>query len=102
MALLSYPFVAAGAATLTAAAGECLRRARGAMELNRDVSEGLLIAASYSEALLVRAACYLLVLPPVLCGLAFGWMLAMRRGIVGRITRSAAFRSFTRQEGYGD
>ena len=62
------------------------------MELNRDVSvsEGLLIAASYSEALLVRAACYFLVLPPALCGFAFGWMLVLRREIVEKIM-SACF-----------
>ena len=65
--------------------------------MNQDVSEGLLIAASYSELLLVRAACYFLVVPPLLCGFAFGWILAMEHGLVERVRRSAVFRSFTRQ-----
>jgi len=63
--LLSFPFLSVGAATCTAASG-------------------LLIAASYSEVTLVRVACYVLVVPPLACAFAFGWMLAVKRGARGK------------------
>jgi len=66
MLLLSFPFLSVGASTCTAAAG-------------------LLIAASRSEATFVRVSCYFLVVPPILCGLAAGWMLCMTTGALGRL-----------------
>jgi hypothetical protein len=54
-------------------------------EFDWDVSEGLLIAASYSEVTFVRVSCYFFVVLPLLCAGAFGWMLTVRTGVLGRI-----------------
>ena len=50
-----------------------------------NVPEGLLVAASYSEVTIIRTCGYVLVVPPLLCGIAFGWMLLMRTGFFGRL-----------------
>ena len=78
MILLSYPFIAAGISTCAAFSGERLLMGSRCSGIESGVSQGLLIAASYSEVKLVKVACYFLVAPHMLCGTAFLWIVCVR------------------------
>ena len=92
MILLSFPFMSIGASTCAAAAGECFSKgfatcSNTSVEPNSGVSKGLLVAASYSQVTILRTCCYVLVVPPLMCAIAFGWMLSMKPGFYERTTK---------------
>jgi len=89
MIIASFPYLSITASTYSAAAGECFRVlgmcSNAPVRLNLSIFKGLLIAASYSEFKFIRWSCYLFVVTPLLCGLAFSWMLCMKTGSFGRL-----------------
>ena len=84
MFMISFPVLSIALSTYSVAAGEFFRvlgRCSDApVRLNLCILKALLISASHSEAKLLRVTGYLFVVMPILCGVAFLWMLFTKPG----------------------